>query len=106
MTTLSYDNLGNIASVMEPGNNAATTITTSFGYTTDGTYNQPDLVGQPITVTDNATKTTHLRYDARGNLSLVQDALGNQTAFAVNLADQVQTATYPNSTTGMPWCCA
>ena len=71
--------LGNLLTVIAPGNNAAPTITTTLNYTTDGAYSQAAAMGQPVTVTDNLGKVTHLRYDAQGNTLGVKDALGNET---------------------------
>ena len=53
----------------------------------DGSYSQPAKSGQPLTITNNAGKVTHLRYDARGNVTSMWDALGNTTDITYNLAD-------------------
>jgi len=86
VTSYTYDatsqgthGLGNMLTVTAPGNNAATTIRATFNYTADGSYSQPAAIGQPVTVTDNLGKVTHLRYDAQGNAVAVKDALGNET---------------------------
>jgi RHS repeat-associated protein len=94
-TYFTYDGLGNVLTVAAPGNNAAATITTTLDYQTDGVYTQAAAVGQPIAVTNNLGKTTHFRYDARGNRVLTADALGNQTQITYNLADQPLTVTVP-----------
>jgi len=39
-------------------------------------------------VTDNLGHVTHLRYDARGNVSSTWDALGDMTDISYNLVDQ------------------
>jgi len=67
VTTLNWDALGNLTSVVRPGNNSTSTITTSYGFTTDGAYQQPEALGEPITITDNLGKVWHLRYGPRGN---------------------------------------
>lgn len=96
-TTASYtfDGLGNVLTGVGPGNNAATQITTTLNYTTDGSYSQSTKVGQPLTVTDNLGHVTHLRYDSQGRATSVTDALGNETDFSYNLIGQPDTTTYP-----------
>jgi YD repeat-containing protein len=88
ITTYTYDSLGNVLTIQTPGNNVASTITTTLNYTTDNSYVQPDSINQPITVTDNLGKTTHLRYDAQGNLIAVIDALGNEWDQSFNIANK------------------
>ncbi len=80
-----YDGLGNVLTVTAPGNNAASAITTTYNYTTDGSYSQSAAMGQPLTVTNNLGKVTHLRYDAQGNTVAVKDALGNETDMAYDI---------------------
>jgi RHS repeat-associated protein len=94
-TTYSYDALGNLVQEVGPGNNAAQTETTTYGYTQDGNYQQAEALGEPLTITDNLGHTQHLRYDARGNLISAIDALGNETDFSYNLADQRIEALFP-----------
>ncbi len=96
-TTWTYDSLGNILTIVAPGNNAATTITTTFNYTTDGSYNQADAIGEPLTRTDNLGKITHLRYDSRHNTTSMVDALGNEIDAQYSLANQMTQITYPAS---------
>lgn len=79
LTSYAYDALGNVLTVTRPGNNAATSITTTLGYTQDGGYSQPDAIGQPLTVADSLGHTTHLRYDAQGNVTSATDALSYRT---------------------------
>jgi YD repeat-containing protein len=81
-TTYTYDSLGNVLSVVAPGNDSATTVTTTLSYTTDGAYSQSAKIGQPLTVTDNLSHTTHLRYDSQGRTTSVTDAIGNETDFS------------------------
>ena len=89
--------LGNIITIAEPGNNAATSSTTAFNYTTDGAYSQSQAVNQPVTVTDNLGNVIHVRYDSRSNLSAIKDPLGNETDFTYSLANQLLTTTYPQT---------
>lgn len=115
--SLTYDALGNVLTVTAPGNNAASTLTTTFNYTSDpgdsahgvAAFSQAAAVGQPLTVTDNAGKVTHLRYGVRGLPLSVTDALGHETDFGddtsahaggYNLADQSLLVTLPGSGTG------
>src|SRR5262249_2260842 len=93
-TSLAWDQLGNVTSVSRPGNNAAATITTTLGYTSDGAYTQPAAVHQPITITNNLGKVRHLRYDARANVTAAWDALGLRVDAAYNLADQPTSILY------------
>jgi YD repeat-containing protein len=83
-----YDSLGNILTATSPGNNAATTSTTTYNYTTDGSYSQAAKLGQPLTITDNLGHVTHFRYDARGNVISITDAEGNEVNYAYNIAGQ------------------
>jgi RHS repeat-associated protein len=94
-STYTYDSLGNILTAVAPGNNASTSITTTLGYTTDGAYSQSAKIGQPLTVTDNLSHVTHLRYDSQARTTSVTDALGNETDFTYNLVGQPATTNYP-----------
>ncbi len=94
-TSLVYDSLGNLTQITAPGNNASTSIVTNLNYTTDGSYNQADAIGQPLTVTDNLGKVSHFRYDSRGNCTSAWDALGNTTSASYNLDNQPLQITYP-----------
>ncbi len=96
-----YDALGNLTQESGPGNNAVTTETTTFNYTSDPAYNynQAAALRQPLTRTDPLGHVSHFRFDARGNKSAESDALGNEMDIAHNLADQMTTITFP--TTGM-----
>jgi RHS repeat-associated protein len=90
-----YDGLGNVLTITAPGNNAVTTMTATYNYTTDGTYTQPDAMGQALTVTNNLGNVTHFRYDSRGNTLSVTDSLGNETDSTYNLAGQPVQTTFP-----------
>lgn len=79
VTSYSYDSLGNLLTVTAPGNNAAAAVTTTLGYTSDGSYSHPAAIGQPLTVTNNLGKTAHMRYDAQGNVVAMRDPLSNET---------------------------
>jgi YD repeat-containing protein len=94
-TTFSYDSLGNVLTVVAPGNDATSTITTTLNYTTDGAYSQSAKIGQPLTITDNLGHVTHLRYDSQGRTVSFADALGNETTSSYNLLGQLFTTTYP-----------
>ncbi len=87
--TFTYDSLGNLLTVQKPGNQTAATITTTLGYTQDGSYSQTEALGQPLTATDNLGHVTHFRYDVRGNKTVTIDALGNRTDMHYNLANQM-----------------
>ena len=101
-TTFTYDftsqgdpGLGNVLTVTTPGNDAASAITTTFGYASDGSYSQSAALGQPLTVTDNLGKTSHLRYDAMGRAVSAADALGHEVDTQYNIAGQVVQVTLP-----------
>ena len=87
-SAFTYDSLGNVLTATSPGNNAAASITTTFNYTTDGTYSQPAAIGKPLTITDNLGKITHLRYDGQGNTVSSVDALGSELDVTFNAANQ------------------
>ena len=94
-TTFTYDALGNILTKTVPASSDTGTMTTTYNYTTDGEYTQPAKLGQPLTVTDSLGHTTHYRYDERGNVISVKDALGNETNCTYNIADQPVTIISP-----------
>ena len=101
-TTYTWDSLGNPLTLKTPGNPVASSINTTYNYTTDGTYTQQDKVGQPITITDNITSpapnVTHLRYDDKfGNLLSFTDANGNETQFQYDLANSLSETIYPQT---------
>jgi RHS repeat-associated protein len=96
-STLTYSALGNVLTVTRPGNATSSSIVTTFGYTSDGSYNQSEELDEPLTVTDNLGHVSHSRYDALGRVSSSWDALGNTIGFAYNLADQPTQLTYPAS---------
>ncbi|MFN8220707.1 MAG: hypothetical protein U0S12_11340 [Fimbriimonadales bacterium] len=88
-TEYTYDSLGNVLTVVSPGNNAETAHTTTLNYTSDGSYSQSAKRGQPLTATNSNNETNHFRYDARGNTTSAWDPLGNTHTLMYNLADQV-----------------
>ena len=90
-----YDSLGNLLTETDPGNNTVNQIVTTYNYTTDGGYNQPDALGQALTATDNLGETTHYRYDPQGNRISATDALGNETDTSYDIADNPLQITYP-----------
>ncbi|MFI5385565.1 MAG: RHS repeat-associated core domain-containing protein [Fimbriimonadales bacterium] len=94
-TTCTWDTLGNLTQVSSPGNNATTAHTVSYGYTTDGGYNQPEALGEPITVTDSLGKVTHLRFDSQANLLSSTDPLGNQEQATYDNANNILSVTFP-----------
>lgn len=86
--TYTFDSLGNVLTETAPGNGTVTSITTTYNYTQDGAYSLPVAVSEPLTITDNAGHVTHLRYDARGNVTSILSPVGNETDRAYNIADQ------------------
>ena len=94
-TSYTYDSVGNILTVSEPAGIANTVRTTTYNYTQDGNYTTAAKYGHPLTITDNLGNIDHYRYDNRGNPILHIDALGNETEFEYNLADQIILVTLP-----------
>lgn len=90
-----YDNLGNVLTLTEPGNSLTPSMTTTFNYLQDGDYAQEARIGQPLALIDNLGHTTHIRYDARGNAVAMSDALGNRTDVTYNIADQKTSVVSP-----------
>jgi len=94
-SSYTYDSLGNILTSTSPGNNACTSTTTTFNYTTDGTYSQSDAIAQPIKITNNLGKVVHLRYDSQARPTSVTDAVGNENDTSYNIVGQVLTTVAP-----------
>ncbi len=106
-TTYTYDGLGNVLTAKTPGNNATVVngidqgITTTYNYTTDGSYSQTAAIGQPLTVTDNLGEVTHSRYDSQGNLITDIDGVGWRHDYSYNIANQpLQTVDQGTGQTG------
>jgi YD repeat-containing protein len=70
-------------------------MTYSLGYTTDGTYGQQEAIQQPITITDNSGKITHLRYDSECNLVSITDPNGNRTDATYDISNRPVTVLSP-----------
>lgn len=89
---------GKVVSVEGPGNDAVTTHveTVICNYTTDNNYDANGNSGTfttasnglPLTITDKKGRTTHQRYDARGNTTVIIDPDGRRTDIEYDLADQ------------------
>jgi len=94
-SSIVYDTLGNVTSVTTPGNATSSTITTTFGYTIDGSYSQPEAIGEPLTITDNLGKVAHLRYDSQGNVLSGTDALGNEVDETYDIVNNTLRVTAP-----------
>ena len=100
-TSYTYSALGNLLTVTSPGNGTVASMTTTYGYTADGTYSQNEALRQPLTITNNLGKITHARYDVRGNPTSVMDPLGYQADGTYNIANQiVQVNAPPTGQTG------
>lgn len=93
--SFTYDSLGNILTMKTPGNNATLVGGVDQGITTTFNYGSSPAIGQPLTVTDNLSKTMYFGYDSRGNRTSMTDALGNETDTSYNIADQPLTTTFP-----------
>lgn len=93
--SFTYDSLGNLLTETSPGNNATSSIVTTYNYTTDGSYSQAAAIGQPVKVTNNLGKVTHLRYDSQGRPTSAVDALGNEQDTTYNIVGQALTSVSP-----------
>ncbi|MBS1700417.1 MAG: HNH endonuclease [Armatimonadetes bacterium] len=93
--SFTYDSLGNLLTKTVPGNNAVSSATTTYNYTTDGAYSQTAQVGQPLTVTDANGKVSRFRYDSQGRTTSFWDALNRLTSFGYNIVGKPTQATYP-----------
>lgn len=92
-----YDYLGNQVTATTPGDNAVSSITTTYNYSSDGSYSQAAAIGQPLTSTDNLGNVTHFRYDNQGNLAATIDAVGNETDCSYTIANLPATVTFSAS---------
>jgi len=95
-----YTAKGNISSVTRPGNNYDSSgnvinQTTTYNYTTDGTYTQLERLGQPIKITDPLGHVTHIRYNPRGTISYVEDPSGYRTYYYYTTSDKVYSVYNP-----------
>jgi RHS repeat-associated protein len=110
-TTFTYDEstyagsettLNLLTTEVDPGTASYSTITSHWNYVSDsdyasngtpGTYSTTAAIGEPIVFVNGDGQETHYRYDAYGNCTMVIDALGNETAYTYNLANQMTSAT-------------
>ena len=81
VTTLAYDNTGNVSTSTDAENRV-----TQFTY---------DARNRLITVLDADLKTTQYGYDPKGNLTQVQDAKNQLTTFTYDGLDRLVSATNP-----------
>src|SRR5579884_125024 len=82
-------NLANPLTVTTPGNNATSSITTTF------VYGSTPQVGEPLSISDNLGKSASLSFDNLGRVSAFTDQVNNTTEIGYNLADQPISFTYP-----------
>ena len=100
-TTLTYTALGNVASITSPGNynstygTGATSHSVSYNYTTDGSYSQPEALGEPLTATSTLGFVTHARYDVHGNKTLSEDPMGNTSTYTYGVVNEVTSESLP-----------
>ncbi len=106
-TTYTYDfekggpAYGRVVEVEEPASAATGTRKTTRSYRYDkdpdydvngykpGPYKPAAQTMLPLTVTDQNNRTTHYRYDSRGNITVIIDTDGRRTEMTYNIADQV-----------------
>lgn len=103
-TWFGYNGLGDMTSIARPApNDGGGLVTTVFDYESDpGTASLPGLnrearVGQPLRAIDPLNHVTHFRYDARGNRTVVVDAMGagNWTQTSYTIDDRQLTISHP-----------
>lgn len=105
-TAMTYDleqnsavHFGRFVRLESPGNEAVSTIVTTntYNYTDDaqydangdpGTFHLNQSLGLPLTITNKKGQTTHLRYDAMGNITTMITPDGLRTDTSYNLAGQ------------------
>ena len=97
-TTYGYDlttsKLGNLLTISTPGNNSATSISTTYD------YGSSPAIGQPLTEKDNLSHQITFSYDNQGNRTSKSDANNNTTTFAYNVANQLTQTIYPATVLG------
>jgi len=110
--TYTYDHLGNVTQIIEPGPNSTLALPGSYNstYTTiTYTYANPEALGEPFTVTVNGLNSDHTtrtsqsvsyRYDPLGDVTAVIDAIGIETDYQYNAAGQLTQVTEPSVPTG------
>lgn len=94
ITTDGYDTVGRVTSVISPNGNVSGGNPSA--YTSTMTYN---AYGEPLTITDPLGHTTTYTYDANANLASVQDPLANLTTYNYDRANELTSATRPDSST-------
>src|SRR5579884_2262329 len=87
--SFTWDSLGNPLTLTTPGNNAVSSITTTFN------YGSTPQVGEPQIITDNLGKSISFAYDPLGRVSSVTDQVNHSTEYSYNLAGQLENITYP-----------
>lgn len=108
MATYSYDNLGDVTQITEPGPNGTTTISLDYLNGYNGYNRTQPVIGEPLTVkvsgpsSDETTTTqyTHYKYDSLGDTTAVIDGLGDETDYQYNIAGQLTEIIEPPAPTG------
>ncbi|NUQ00012.1 MAG: RHS repeat-associated core domain-containing protein [Armatimonadetes bacterium] len=83
----SYNHLGDITSIVGPGNNATSARQVRFEYT-DPQHPQASA-GQVLRVIDELGSVTSFDHDLRGNMVRMVDALGDVTSYGYDLRDRL-----------------
>lgn len=86
-TNYAYDTVGRLSQVSRRFDGQ--TVTTQYVY---------DVLGNPVSVTDEAGHTTQYTYDAGGRVSSVTDALNQTTSYEYDLAGNRTKEVRPNGT--------
>jgi len=101
----SYTSKGNISQIQLIGPSGSM-LSYVFNYTNDGTYNQSEMKGRPLTVTNPLGGIQHFRYFNDGTISqqsttLIDGSTEERTStFTYDLAGRIASITHPSKTNG------
>lgn len=93
-TSYTYTAKGNVETVTTPGNSSYPSggvilQTTTYEYTTDGSYTQAECLGQPIKIIDPLGNVTHIRYNSNGTIASITDPQGYKRSYDYTLSQTI-----------------
>ncbi len=94
-TTFTYDSLGRVLTSVAPKGNVSGA--TAANFTTTYTYDAAGRVLTQSVANNTAPDVTTYTYDKNGNVKTVKDANNHTTTYAYDLANRSTTVTDPNS---------